>query len=73
MTVPMAFRENRGTHKKLDLAKEKVGPPCETTAHRVKKREMREEGVKAGERKGQNSETKMVNPESVTPSERSQM
>lgn len=27
MTVPMAFRENRGTHKKLDLAKEKVGLP----------------------------------------------
>ena len=32
-----------------------------------------EEDVKAGEREGQNSETNMVNPESVTPSERSQI
>lgn len=43
------------------------------TAHRVKKGEMRKKGVKAGEREGQNSETNKVNPESVTPSERSQM
>lgn len=42
-------------------------------AHRVKRGEMREEDVKAGEREGQNSETNMVNPESVTPSERSQI
>lgn len=27
MTVPMAFGENWGTHKKLYLAKEKAGPP----------------------------------------------
>lgn len=38
MTVPMAFRENQGTHKKLDLAKEKVGPPMRRL-HTERKRE----------------------------------